>query len=115
MLQEPPRRTLLLDKGQADASKLFEIQQHHPHHQLRLEIEPLARPGMPQVPPNSCINKLYDWPKRKRVFSSFGIVLPPNPIEYILAISSSHTLHLIGTCPYLLLDAACLAVTNCIC
>ena len=50
MLQEAPRRTLLLDKGQVGASKLLEIQQHHPHHHLRLEIEPLARPGMPQVP-----------------------------------------------------------------
>ncbi|KAL3155815.1 hypothetical protein ABBQ32_012827 [Trebouxia sp. C0010 RCD-2024] len=52
-LEEPvehgaPRRTLLLDSGQVDAGKLLEVQQHHPHHQLRLEIEPLARPGMPQ-------------------------------------------------------------------
>ena len=49
VLQEGPRRTLLLDKGQVNAGKLLEIQQHHPHHQLRLEIEPLARPGVPQV------------------------------------------------------------------
>lgn len=49
LAQDAPRRTLLLDNGQVDAGKLLEIQQHHPHHQLRLEIEPLARPGMPQV------------------------------------------------------------------
>lgn len=49
MAQGAPRRTLLLDSGQVDAGKLLEVQQHHPHHQLRLEIEPLARPGMPQV------------------------------------------------------------------
>jgi len=49
LLQEPPQRTLLLGKGQVDAAQLLEIQQHHPHHQLRIEIEPLARHGMQQV------------------------------------------------------------------
>ncbi|DBA67866.1 TPA: hypothetical protein ACH3X2_014210 [Trebouxia sp. C0005] len=43
---ETPRRTLLLDKGQVNAAQLLEIQQHHPHHELRIEIEPLARHGM---------------------------------------------------------------------
>ena len=49
LLQETPQRTLLLGKGQVDAAQLLEIQQHHPHHQLRIEIEPLARHGMQQV------------------------------------------------------------------
>lgn len=43
---ETSRRTLLLSKGQVNAAQLLEIQQHHPHHQLHIEIEPLARHGM---------------------------------------------------------------------
>ena len=52
--QEPPKRTLLLDKGQISAGKLLDMQQHHPHHQLRIEIEPLAKIGMPQVMQLQC-------------------------------------------------------------
>lgn len=49
LLQETPRRTLLLGKGQVSAAQLLDIQQHHPHHQLHIEIEPLARHGMQRV------------------------------------------------------------------
>ena len=49
LLQETSRRTLLLSKGQVNAAQLLEIQQHHPHHQLHIEIEPLARHGMQRV------------------------------------------------------------------
>lgn len=45
---EPPKRTLLLDRGKVNASQLLEVQQHHPQRQLHLEIEPLARSGMQQ-------------------------------------------------------------------
>ena len=45
----PPKRTLLLDKGKVTASNLLEVQQHHPQHQLHIEIEPLARGGMHAV------------------------------------------------------------------
>ena len=47
--QMPPKRTLLLDKGNVTASNLLDVQQHHPQHQLHIEIEPLARFGMPAV------------------------------------------------------------------
>lgn len=49
LIQETPRRTLLLGKGQVNAAQLLQIQQHHPHHQLHIEIVPLARHGMQQV------------------------------------------------------------------
>ena len=52
----PPKRTLLLDKGKVTASNLLEVQQHHPQHQLHIEIEPLARGGMHAV---SQANFLY--------------------------------------------------------
>ncbi len=45
----PTKRTLVLDKGQVNVKDLLEVQVKYPQWQLHLEIEPAARPGMPQV------------------------------------------------------------------
>ncbi len=49
----PTKRTLVLDKGQVNVKDLLEVQVKYPQWQLHLEIEPAARPGMPQVNPPS--------------------------------------------------------------
>ena len=51
VVQMPTKRSLVLDKGQVNVKDLLEVQVKYPQWQLHVEIQPPARPGMPQVPP----------------------------------------------------------------